>query len=554
MTASSDIAVAMRGITKRFPGVLALDDVTLEVHRGELHAICGENGAGKSTLMKILSGVYTPDEGQLEVAGHTVRFSGTRDAERAGIAIIHQELALVEDLSVAANIMLGREPRTAIAGCGTSLPPQDAATGNPENPRSFRVLPKWKKAMDGFFHGQLGLLDLAGCERLAADLLAGLESSIDPRGRTGSLRVGDQQLVEIAKALSLDASVIVMDEPTSALTEAESARLERTISRLREQGRTILYISHKMEEVFRLADRITVLRDGRHVCSVDRCDTTPAEVTGWMVGREIADHQFHEHRSPGPCLLEVERLCLPAAELGRADRLTEISFRVHAGEILGIAGLMGAGRTEVLETIFGVAGDDWTGQIRLEDRPVRFRHPREACQAGLALVTEDRKRLGLFANLDVAGNISLCSLAKATVGRLLSRRQEEQLVAGPISQTGVKTPSPHAAITGLSGGNQQKCIIGRWLLTQPRVLLLDDPTRGIDVGAKAELYALIDRLCREGLAVILTSSELPELLTLADRVIVLAEGRLTAEFSRAEATEQKIMAAATASRLAGVRT
>lgn len=506
MTASSDIAVAMRGITKRFPGVLALDGVTLEVGRGELHAICGENGAGKSTLMKILSGVYTPDEGQLEIAGRPVQFADTRAAEQAGIAIIHQELALVDDLSVAANIVLGREPRTA-----------------------------------------LGLLDQAASERLAADLLAGLESVIDPRTRTGSLRVGDQQLVEIAKALSLNASVIVMDEPTSALTEAESGRLERTIARLREQGRTILYISHKMEEVFRLADRITVLRDGRHVCSVDRRETTPAEVTGWMVGREIADHQFHGQRSPGPCLLEVKQLRLPAAEPDRADRLVDISFRVHAGEILGIAGLMGAGRTEVLETIFGAAGDDWTGEVRLDGQPVRFSHPRDACAAGLALVTEDRKRLGLFANLDVAGNISLCSLAEATVGQLLSRRREEHLVAGPISQTGVKTPSAHAAITGLSGGNQQKCIIGRWLLTQPRVLLLDDPTRGIDVGAKAELYSLIDQLCRAGLAVILTSSELPELLTLADRVIVLAEGRLTAEFSRAEATEQKIMAAATAS-------
>lgn len=497
-------AVAMRGITKRFPGVLALDGVNLEVGRGELHAICGENGAGKSTLMKILSGVYTPDEGRLEVDGRPVWFRGTRDAETAGIAIIHQELALVDDLSVAANVLLGREPRTA-----------------------------------------LGLLDNTAAERLAADLLASLEAAIDPRTRTGSLRVGDQQLVEIAKALSLHASIIVMDEPTSALTEAESARLERTIARLREQGRTILYISHKMEEVFRLADRITVLRDGRHACTVEKGATTPAEVTGWMVGREIAGHQFHEHRSPGPCRLEVANLSLPAAEPGRADRLSDISFRVHAGEILGIAGLMGAGRTEILETIFGATGTNWTGQLRLDGQPVRFGHPREAFQAGLALVTEDRKRLGLFANLDVAGNISLCSLTEARAGGLLNRRAEEQLVAGPISQTGVKTPSARAAITGLSGGNQQKCIIGRWLLTQPKVLLLDDPTRGIDVGAKAELYALIDRLCREGLAVILTSSELPELLTLADRVIVLAEGRLTAEFSRAEATEQKIMAAAT---------
>lgn len=505
MSSGAPIAVAMRGITKRFPGVIALDGVTLEVERGELHAICGENGAGKSTLMKILSGVERPDAGQLEVDGVAVQFSGTRAAEAAGIAIIHQELALVEELTVAANVLLGREPRT-----------------------------------------RLGLRDEAASRRRAADLLQSLESTIDPACRTGSLRVGDQQLVEIAKALSLDASIIVMDEPTSALTEAESARLERTITRLREQGRTILYISHKMDEVFRLADRITVLRDGQHVRTVTRRDTTPAEVTGWMVGREIAGHAFHQSRQPGPPVLEVEGLCLPASEPGRIDRLRDVSFTVHAGEILGIAGLMGAGRTEVLETIFGATTANWSGTIRLGGQKVRFGHPREACRVGLAMVTEDRKRLGLFGNLDVAGNVSLCCLSEAVRGAILSRHAEADLVAGPIKQTGVKTPSIRAAITGLSGGNQQKCIISRWLLTQPRVLLLDDPTRGIDVGAKAELYALIDQLCRDGLAVVLTSSELPELLTLSDRVLVLSEGRVTAELSRAEATEQRIMAAATA--------
>jgi ribose transport system ATP-binding protein len=505
MSSAPEIAVAMRGITKRFPGVLALDQVTLEIRRGELHAICGENGAGKSTLMKILSGVDRPDAGQLEIAGQPVRFAGTREAEKAGVAIIHQELSLVEELSVAANVMLGREPR-----------------------------------------GRFGLLDDEEAVRRAAVLLNALEAPIDPRSRTGSLRVGDQQLVEIAKALSLDASIIVMDEPTSALTEAESVRLERTIVRLQAQGHTILYISHKMEEVFRLADRITVLRDGRLVQTVDRDQTTPAEVTGWMVGREIANHEFHGKRSPGPCLLEVNRLCVPAVEAGRGNRLHNVSFSVHAGEILGIAGLMGAGRTEVLETIFGAGGSDWTGTIRLAGTPVRFEHPEQACRAGLAMVTEDRKRLGLFANLDVAGNISLCSLPRATRGGFLRRDRELDLVTGPIRETGVKTPSPRAAITGLSGGNQQKCIIGRWLLTEPRVLLLDDPTRGIDVGAKAELYLLIDRLCRQGMAVVITSSELPEILTLSDRVLVLAEGRVTAELSREEATEQRIMAAATA--------
>ncbi|MBU6277062.1 MAG: sugar ABC transporter ATP-binding protein [Planctomycetes bacterium] len=498
--------VAFDSVTKRFPGVVALADVSFDLAPGECHAICGENGAGKSTLMKILSGVITDYEGEIRVRGTPVRFTGTRDAERAGIAIIHQELNLVEQLSAAANIFLGRERRTP-----------------------------------------LGLLDDSAMIREAGELLAGLECPIDPRVAAGTLRVGDQQLVEIAKALSLRTDILIMDEPTSALTEAEVARLERVIARLRAQGTSILSISHKMDEVFRLADRITVLRDGRHVRSVERAATTPREVTGWMVGREIADHDFHGSRQRGARLLEIRDLTVPWPEHPRGYRLRDVSLDLHAGEILGVAGLMGAGRTELLETIFGVLPPSWTGSIRLEGRPVRFSHPREACAARIAMVTEDRKRLGLFPDLDVAANISLCSLAATLRGGLVNRSREEDLVAGPIRSTGVKTPGPHAAITGLSGGNQQKCIISRWLLTQPRVLLLDDPTRGIDVGAKADLYHLIDRLCREGLGVILTSSELPELLTLADRIIVLAEGRLTAELSRAEATEQRIMEAATAS-------
>ncbi len=502
---TSPFAVRMLGITKRFPGVVALDDVTLEVRAGEIHAICGENGAGKSTLMKILSGVYQPDGGVLEVDGRDTRFTGTRDAERAGIAIIHQELALVEDLPVAANVFLGRERR-----------------------------------------GALGLLDDRSMAQECATLFSQLDCAVDPGDRTGNLRVGDQQLVEIAKALSLDASIVVMDEPTSALTEAESARLERTIQRLVAQGKTILYISHKMDEVFRLADRITVLRDGRHVKTVDTTATTPREITGWMVGRDIAGHDLHGSRPRGEKLLEVRGLSLPWPEHPRGYRLKEISFDLHAGEIVGIAGLMGAGRTELLEVLFGAGEDTWSGTIELRGEPVRFRHPREACAARVAMVTEDRKRLGLFPDLDVAGNVSLCSLHEALRLGFVSRAAEEQLAAGPVREMGVKTPGLHAAITGLSGGNQQKCIIGRWLLTEPEVLLLDDPTRGIDVGAKAELYSLIDGLCRQGLGVILTSSELPELLRLADRILVLAEGRLTAEFSRAEATEARIMEAATA--------
>ena len=497
--------ISMQGITKRFPGVVALDDVSLEVLPGELHAICGENGAGKSTLMKILSGVYQPDAGSMMLAGETVRFSSTREAEQAGVAIIHQELALVDDLPVLANVFLGRERRN-----------------------------------------RLGLLDDRGMARETARLLETLECGVSPRVRTGSLRVGDQQLIEIAKALSLDARILVMDEPTSALTESESARLERVIASLLARGTTILYISHKMEEVFRLADRITVLRDGHTVRTLDKDETSPREITSLMVGREISDSSAMPPRTPAEPLLEVRDLHLPWPGHVRGYRLDNVSLTLRRGEVLGVAGLMGAGRTELLETIFGVSDPSWRGTISLHGRSVRFTHPSEACAAGIAMVTEDRKRLGLFPDFDVAANISLTALDRARRGGLISRRAEEALVAEPIRATGVKTPGPHAAITGLSGGNQQKCIIGRWLLTKPEVLLLDDPTRGIDVGAKAELYTLIDRLCREGLGVILTSSELPELLTLSDRVIVLAEGRLTAELSRSEATEQRIMEAATA--------
>jgi ribose transport system ATP-binding protein len=496
--------VAFRGVGKRFPGVVALADVAFDLAPGECHAICGENGAGKSTLMKILSGVIADYDGEILVRGQPARFRGTRDAEAAGIAIIHQELNLVEQLSAAANIFLGREKRTP-----------------------------------------LGLVDDAAMERETAALLASLECPLDPRVAAGSLRVGDQQLLEIAKALSLESDVLIMDEPTSALTEAEVARLDRVVASLRRRGVSIVYISHKMDEVFRLADRITVLRDGRVVTTVDRATTSPREITGWMVGREIADHDFHGARSRGATVLEARRLTLPWPGHPRGYRLRDVSFELHAGEILGVAGLMGAGRTELLETIFGAAEATWTGDLRVAGSPVRFVHPQEACAAGIAMVTEDRKRLGVFPDLDVAANVSLCGLARALRGGLLSRSREEALVAEPLRTTGVKTPGPHAAITGLSGGNQQKCIIGRWLLTRPRILLLDDPTRGIDVGAKAEIYQLIDRLCRDGMAVVLTSSELPELLALSDRVIVLAEGRVAAEFPRAEATEQKIMEAAT---------
>jgi len=496
--------ISIRSVTKRFAGVVALDDVSFDIEPGELHAIVGENGAGKSTLMKVLSGVIPDYEGQFLLRAAPVRFGSTRDAESAGIGIIHQELNLVEDLSAAANIFLGREKCT-----------------------------------------RLGLLDDRAMERAAADLLVQLECNVSPRQPVRELRVGDQQLVEIAKALSLETGVLIMDEPTSALTESEVARLFRVIDRLRQRGVTILYISHKMDEVFRLADRITVLRDGRLIRTLCRADTAPREVTHLMVGREIEAVHLGSGRNPGEIVLEVSGLSLPWTGHARAWRLKDISFTLRRGEILGIAGLMGAGRTELLECLFGSSAEPPRGTIRLEGRPVRFDHPAEATRAGIALVTEDRKRLGLFANLDVGENITLCTLRQAAAGGVVSWRRQQQMAATVVRDLSVKTPGTAAAITSLSGGNQQKAIIGRWLLTKPKVLLLDDPTRGVDVGAKAELYRLMDRLCRDGLGIVVTSSELPELLTVCDRILVLCEGRLTGEFSRAEATEQRIMEAAT---------
>jgi ribose transport system ATP-binding protein len=496
--------ITIEHVTKRFPGVVALNDVSFDVRTGELHAIVGENGAGKSTLMKILSGVIPDYEGGVRLRGDPVEFRGTRDAEDAGISIIHQELNLVEQLSAAANIFLGREKR-----------------------------------------GFLGLLDDRAMAAAAGDLLRELECHVDPRQLIRELRVGDQQLVEIAKALSLESDIVIMDEPTSALSESEVARLFRVIGRLRERGVTILYISHKMDEVFRLADRITVLRDGHHVRTLDRSATTPREVTHLMVGREIETVDLGGERHQGEVILEVDGLSLPWTGHARAWRLRDVSFSLRRGEILGIAGLMGAGRTELLECLFGSSPEPPVGRIRLEGCEVHFSHPAEARRAGIALVTEDRKRLGLFPQMTVGANITVCTLGEAATAGVVRPGRERRMAEDVVERLAVKTAGVGAAITSLSGGNQQKTIIGRWLLTRPKVLLLDDPTRGVDVGAKAELYRLMARLCREGLGILVTSSELPELLTVCDRILVLCEGRLTAEFGRAEATEQGIMEAAT---------
>ena len=494
----------MKDITKNFGGVHALGGVTLRANAGEVHAVCGENGAGKSTLMKILAGAITEYGGEILLDGRPVKFAGPRDAEDSGIRIIYQELNLVPELSVAANLFLGREKT-----------------------------------------GAFGFLDARAMESAARKLFERLGTPISPRARVADLRIGDQQMVEIAKALAFDASIVIMDEPTSALSDAEVARLFRVIHDLKAAGATILYISHKMNEVFTLADAVTVLRDGKFVATSTRDQTRPAQVVRWMVGREIAELHFDERKSSGKRMLQVEGLNLPSPLGSGRPALKDLRFHVEAGEVVGIAGLLGAGRTELLESLFGACPTEPKGTIILDGRTVRFREPSEAIEAGVALVTEDRKSLGLFTKMTVAENITIRRLEALTRGVLVDPRAESRAVNESIRRLSIKTDGGGAPITSLSGGNQQKCIIARWLLIGPRLLLLDEPTRGIDVGAKAEIYALIRRLAEDGMAILMTSSELPELLTVADRILVLCEGRLTAEFTRAEANEEVIMHAAT---------
>jgi len=498
--------VEMRHVSKSFGGARALRDVSFTARGGEVHALCGENGAGKSTLMKILAGAITEYEGEIRLGGRPVRFLGPRGAEDAGIRIIYQELNLVPQLTVAGNIFLGREQT---------------------------------------WGGRLGWLNNRAMEARARRLFNRLGATIAPHTKVRDLRIGDQQMVEIAKALAFDAAIVIMDEPTSALSDSEVARLFRVIADLRKAGTTVVYISHKMNEVFTLADQVTVLRDGQFVATAARRETSPDQVVRWMVGRDIAALNYVPHPIAEQALLEVEHLSLPSPRGSGRPSLRDLTFSVRAGEVLGVAGLLGAGRTELLETIFGAGPSRPAGTIRLAGRQVRFTHPDEAIKAGIAMVTEDRKTLGLFDRMTVAGNITIRRLPELTLGPLVDPRAENRAVAWSIKELAIKTPGGDVPVTSLSGGDQQKCKLARWLLIEPKVLLLDEPTRGIDVGAKAEIYQLIRRLASQGRAIIMTSSELPELLAVSDRIIVLCEGRITAEIPRAQATEEAIMHAAT---------
>jgi ribose transport system ATP-binding protein len=502
----------IRHVSKRFPGVRALHDVSFSVARGEIHALVGENGAGKSTLMKILSGVYPDYDGEVIFDGAQLALSSPRDAQRRGIAIIYQELNLIPELTVAENIFLGREPRTAT-----------------------------------------GLLDGERMNREARALLARLNLAIPPDRPVKWLRVGEQQLVEVAKALSLDARLLILDEPTSALSQTEIERLFAVVAALKTDGVTMIYISHKFDEVFQIADRATVLRDGECIGTLPIDQTDAATLIRMMVGRNLSEFYPKEDADVGDEALRVDHLhLLPDEQQGGRD-LRDISFAVRRGEIVGVAGLMGAGRTELLETLFGVHPPRRVrGRIAIGGRERRIASPRAAIDAGLAFVTEDRKTQGLALPLSVGHNMTLAALGRFLRFDVIRQAAENAAIRRSIEQLHIKVPGVGAEVGKLSGGNQQKVVLAKCLLTRPRVLMLDEPTRGIDVGAKAEIYAIISHLAQEGAAILMASSELPELLAMCDRVLVLCDGRLTAELMRAEATPERIMEAATARQRARV--
>ncbi len=498
--------LTIQSVSKHFPGVRALHDVSFEVARGEVHALIGENGAGKSTLMKILSGVYTDYEGAFFLDDQPLSLGGPRDAQLRGIAIIHQELNLIPELTVAENIFLGREPRTSA-----------------------------------------GLLDVSRMEREANALLGRLNLAIPPNRPVKWLRVGEQQLVEVAKALSLDARLLILDEPTSALSQAEIDRLFAVIASLKEHGVTMIYISHKFDEIFRIADRVTVLRDGEWIGTLSIDESDQQGLIRMMVGRSLSDLYPKEVATVGDEALRVEHLQLLPDSQGDGRTLSDISFTLRRGEILGIAGLMGAGRTELLETLFGVYPERRVrGRIEIAGQARRLGSPAAAIRAGLAFVTEDRKSQSLILKLSVAHNLTLAALNRFLRLNIVRQREENDAVGRSIEQLRIKTPSPSIDVDKLSGGNQQKVALAKCLLTRPQVLLLDEPTRGIDIGAKAEIYGLISRLAQDGAAIVIASSELLELLAMCDRILVLCEGKLTAELTRDEATQERIMEAATA--------
>jgi len=502
-TQNADLLLEMRQIRKAFSGVEVLRGVDLTLRRGEVHALVGENGAGKSTLIKILGGVHRDYQGQIRLYGHDVRFRGPRDAEAHGIAVIHQELALIPHLSVAENMFLGREART-----------------------------------------RYGWLDRATMRRAATSVLKGqLGVELDSSRRIGELPIAAQQLVEIAKALSRHAEILVMDEPTSALSDAETQRLFTAIRQLRDRGVGIIYISHKMEEIYALADRISVLRDGQHIGTAPASELPQDRLVHWMVGRKIEQFLPKHEAELGEERLRVQNLWLREPG-GTRWVVRDANLQVRAGEIVGLAGLMGSGASELLGAVYGRYGAPPQGEICVNGTRLLRPSPRESIRRGVALLTNDRKASGLVLTMSVLHNLSLATLNRYLRAGVLSSRRERVRCVAYAERMKLRAPSLGLPVTTLSGGNQQKVVFARWLLTEPQVLLLDEPTRGIDVAAKADIYALLNDLTSAGLGILLITSELPELLALADRILVLHRGSIVTEFQRDEATQERIMHAA----------
>jgi len=495
----------MRDITKHFPGVLALDHVSFDLRGGEIHALVGENGAGKSTLMHVLGGVFSHGTyaGEVRVDGAARHFEDVGDAEEAGIAVVYQELSLIRELSIAENIFLGREPN------------------------------------------RFGIIRSADLVSRARRLIEELHLSLDPSMPLGYLGIGQQHLVEVAKALSREAHILVLDEPTAALTDSEAEILFDVLERLRSSGAGIIYISHKLDEVFRLADRVTVLRDGRTVGTYETSEIDMPTVIARMVGREVTDVFPASHHQPGDVVFEARDVTVEDPNVPGKFLVRNVSFRVRRGEVLGIAGLVGAGRSDLLMAIFGAHAGKTTAHLSVAGSPVVVGHPWDAIACGIGFVTEDRKRYGLLLDQTVLVNTTLAALRRLSKHLMTNINAETAAGERSVKELRIKTRSVFSIAGTLSGGNQQKVVLAKWLLTAPKVLFLDEPTRGIDVGAKQEIYTLINGLAADGLAIVLVSSELPEVLALSDRVLVLHEGVAAGEFARVEATAEAVMACAT---------
>ncbi|MEN4770144.1 ribose ABC transporter ATP-binding protein RbsA [Duffyella gerundensis] len=484
----------LTGIEKAFPGVKALNGASLSVYGGRVMALVGENGAGKSTMMKVLTGIYSRDAGSLNWLGDEVSFSGPKASQEAGIGIIHQELNLIPQLTIAENIFLGRE-----------------------------------------FTGHFGRIDWKKMYAEADKLLQRLNLRFNSHRLVGDLSIGDQQMVEIAKVLSFESKVIIMDEPTDALTDTETVSLFRVINELKAQGCGIVYISHRMKEIFEICDDVTVFRDGQFIAERAVSDMTEASLIEMMVGRKLEDQYPRLNQAPGDVRLRVKNLSGSGVE--------NVSFELRKGEILGVAGLMGAGRTELMKVLYG-ALPRTQGEVTLDGRVVQVRAPQDGLANGIVYISEDRKRDGLVLGMSVKENMSLTALRYFSHGRGLKHAAEQLAVGDFIRLFNVKTPSMDQPIGLLSGGNQQKVAIARGLMTRPKVLILDEPTRGVDVGAKKEIYQLINQFKQEGLSIILVSSEMPEVLGMSDRILVMHEGHLSGEFTIEQATQEALMAAA----------